>query len=323
MTDKGDILMTKVVSIGIHIVDILGRYVTSIPEGQNLALLDEIRVTVAGTAAGTSIDMAKLGLSVTAMGAVGDDELGNFLIDTMGKYGINTKSLVRKKGIPTSATMLPIRPNGERPALHVIGANGEFCWEDVDLDVIKDSDYLHMGGTSLLSNFDGQPTVDLLKYAKKNGVVTTFDLVAIDRPDLLDLIEPCLPYIDYFMPGLEEAEMMTGLKERSEVIKYFLDRGTKHTVFKMGEEGSSIAYYENGKIVEIIVPIIRNEVVDSTGCGDSYCAGFITGLSKGWDLKQCAQLGTACGSLVISGLGSDAGIVDFEDTYKYMINASN
>jgi len=314
--------MTKVVSVGIHIVDILGRYVTSIPEGQNLALLDEIRITVAGTAAGTSIDMAKLGLSVTAMGAVGDDELGNFVIDAMNKYGIDTKYLARKEGIPTSATMLPIRPNGERPALHVIGANGEFYWEDVDLDVIKDSDYLHMGGTSLLSNFDGQPTVDLLKYAKENGVITTFDLVAIDRPDLLDLIEPCLPYIDYFMPGLEEAEMMTSLKNRVDIIKYFLDRGAKHTVFKMGEDGSSIAYYENGEIIEKIVPIIRSKVVDSTGCGDSYCAGFITGLSKGWDLEKCAKFGTACGSLVISGLGSDAGIVDFEKTYKYMIDAS-
>ena len=313
--------MTKVVSVGIHIVDILGRHVTSIPEGQSLALLDEIRVTVAGTAAGTSVDMAKLGLSVTAMGAVGDDELGTFLINTMEKYKINTKCLVRKKGIPTSATILPIRPNGERPALHVIGANGAFCWEDANLDVIKDSDYLHMGGTSLLSSFDGQPTVDLLKYAKENEVVTTFDLVAIDRPDLLDLIEPCLPYIDYFMPSLEEAEMMTGLKERSDVIKFFLDRGAKHTVFKMGHEGSSIAYYKNGKLIEKIVPIIKNDVIDSTGCGDSYCAGFITGLSKNWDLLKCAQFGTACGSLVISGLGSDAGIVDFEDTYKYMLNA--
>jgi sugar/nucleoside kinase (ribokinase family) len=312
--------MVKVVSVGLHIVDILGRYVTSIPDGQNLALLDEIRVTVAGTAAGTSIDMAKLGLSVTAMGAVGDDELGNFLIDTMGKYKIDTKSLVRKKDIPTSATMLPIRPNGERPALHVIGANGKFCWDDVDLDVIKDSDYLHMGGTSLLSVFDGQSTVDLLKYAKENGVVTTFDLVAIDRPDLLDLIVPCLPYIDYFMPGLEEAEMMTGLKDRNKIIKFFLDKGAKHTVFKMGGDGSSIAYYDNKELVEIIVPIIESDVVDSTGCGDSYCAGFIKGLSEGWSLEKSAQLGTACGSLVISGLGSDAGIVDFENTHKHMID---
>ena len=310
--------MAKVVSAGIHIVDILGRYVTSIPKGQNVALIEEIRVTIAGTAAGTSVDMAKLGLKVTAMGAIGDDELGNFLVNTMKKYGIKTECLVRKKGIPTSATMLPIRPNGERPALHVIGANGEFCSQDVNFEAVKDADFLHMGGTSLLTKFDGQPTVELLKYAKENGAVTTFDLVAIDRPDLLELINPCLPYIDYFMPGLEEAEMMTGLKDRQEIIRYFLDKGVKCTVFKMGEKGSSIAYYKNKELVETITPVIESKIVDSTGCGDSYCAGFITGLSKGWELEKCAEFGTACGSLVISGLGSDAGIIDFDSTYEYM-----
>jgi len=75
--------MARVVSLGIQIVDILGRPVTEIPEGQNVALLEEIRITVAGTAAGTSVDLAKLGAEVYAMGAIGEDELGNFLLSTI------------------------------------------------------------------------------------------------------------------------------------------------------------------------------------------------------------------------------------------------
>ena len=86
----------------------------------------------------------------------------------------------------------------------------------------------------------GEPTRKVLEFAKQNGVTTTFDLVAVQRPDLLDLIEPCLPYVDYFMPGLEEAIMMCGLMDRQEVIRFFLERGTGHTVFKMGEQGSRI-----------------------------------------------------------------------------------
>ncbi|MFZ9228139.1 MAG: sugar kinase, partial [Candidatus Nanopelagicales bacterium] len=65
--------MKKIVSMGVHILDVLGRHVSEIPPGQNIALLDEIRITAAGTAAGTSVDMAKLGASVIAMGAVGED----------------------------------------------------------------------------------------------------------------------------------------------------------------------------------------------------------------------------------------------------------
>ncbi len=313
--------MARVVCLGIQIADILGRPVVEIPEGQNVALLEEIRITVAGTAAGTSVDLAKLGAEVFAMGAIGEDEIGNFLVTTMQRYGIDTSCLKRKPGVQTSSTMLPIRPNGERPALHVPGANGELVWEDLDLDVIASADFLHMGGTSLLPKFDGEPTRKVLEFAKQNGVTTTFDLVALKRPDLLELIEPCLPYVDYFMPGFEEAIMMCGLKDRQEVIRFFLERGTRHTVFKMGDQGSSIAYLEDGRIKEIRIPCFKVPVVDSTGCGDAYCAGFIMGLAMGWDLEKAARLGTASGGLVIQGLGSDAGIVDLNQTIKFMEGA--
>jgi sugar/nucleoside kinase (ribokinase family) len=310
--------VSTVVSLGIHILDILGRYVTRIPDGQHVELIHEIRLTVAGTAAGTSVDLAKLGANVIAMGAIGNDEMGNFVVDSMKRHGINTDCLVRKNGVQTSATMLPIRPNGARPALHVLGANAEFSIEDINFDVIAKADYLHFGGTYLLPKLDGEPTREVLKYAKEKGVTTTLDMIALDRPDLLEKLEPCLPHVDYFMPGLEEAMMICKLKNRKEVIKFFLDRGVRHTVFKMGGDGSSIA--ANG-MEEIRLPAYKVPIVDSTGCGDAYCAGFIVGLSKGWSLEKAGQLGTAAGSLVITGLGSDAGIVNFEKTIEFMNSA--
>ncbi len=307
-----------VVSIGVHIVDVLGRPVKRIPPGQHIDLLKEIRITVAGTAAGTSVDMAKLGLHVIAMGAVGKDALGDFLITTMSKYGIDTSGIVRKSGVQTSATILPIRPNGDRPALHVIGANGEFSIEDIDFSVIAKAKILHMGGTSLLPKLDGIPTRDILKFAKEHNVITTFDLLTIERSDLLNIIKPCLPYIDFFMPNLEEAEMITRLSDRKDIIKFFLDNGVKTIVLKMGEKGSIIAYYSGSKIEEIRIPIYKINVVDTTGCGDAYCAGFITGLLKGFEIRKCGLLGAAAGALVASGLGSDAGIVDLESTLNFM-----
>lgn len=313
--------MAKVVSLGIHIADVLGRPVTHIPEGQKLSILEEIRITVAGTAAGTSIDLAKLGMQVFAMGALGEDELGNFVETTMQRYGINTKGLVRKKGVQTSATMLPIRPNGERPALHVPGTSEVLCYDDVDLATIAESDFLHIGGTPLMPKFDGAPMKKVFKYAKEHGVTTTYDLLAMDRPDLLEKVSVCLPYVDYFMPGFEEAVMMCGLSDRKDIIRFFLNRGAKHTVFKMGAEGSSVGWFENDQLKEIRIPALKVPVVDSTGCGDAYCAGFITGLSMGWDLEKAAWLGTAAGALVIQGLGSDAGIVDLESTISFMNSA--
>jgi len=311
--------MAEVVSLGIHILDILGRPVTRIPPRQDVDLLEEIRLTVAGTAAGASVDMAKLGLDVLAMGAIGEDAGGNFILDTMERYGIDTRGLVRKAGVQTSATMLPIRPNGERPALHVLGANAALTEADVDLDAIAGAKHLHFGGVYLMPQLDGEPTARILKHAQDHGVPVTLDLIAIDRPDLLQILEPALPYVDYFMPGLDEARLISGLEDRLAVIAFFLDLGAKMTVFKMGAEGSSIAWRNDaGSIEEIRVPALRATVVDSPGCGDAYCAGFITGLLKGWDIADCARLGTAAAGLVITGLGSDAGIVDFDQTVAFM-----
>ena len=311
-----------VVSLGIHILDVLGRPVTRIPPKQDVDLLEEIRLTVAGTAAGTSVDLAKLGVHVLAMGAIGEDAAGNFIVDTMNRYGIDTGGLRRKLAVQTSATMLPIRPNGERPALHVLGANAELTAEDIDFDAIANARHLHFGGTYLMPKLDGPPTAHILAFAKERGVPITLDLIAIDRPDLLEVIAPALPYVDYFMPGLDEARLISGLHNRQDVIRFFLDRGVRHTVFKMGAEGSSIAWRgANGEIEENRVPAFASPVVDSTGCGDAYCAGFIVGLLHGWNLVECARFGTAAAGLVIRGLGSDAGIVDFDHTFEFMRSA--
>lgn len=307
-----------VVSLGVHILDVLGRYVSEIPPGQNLALLEEIRMTVAGTAAGTSVDLAKLGADVVAMGALGDDEAGNFVQDTMNRYGINTQHLVRKTGVQTSASMLPIRPNGERPALHVVGANGELTLDDVNFEVIAEADVLHLGGTYVMPKFDGEPSAEVLKFAQENGVTTTLDMLAIAKDDMLGILAPCLPYIDYFMPGLDEAKLICGLDKRQDVIDFFLDKGVKHTVFKMGDQGSSIAGHN---MDEIRLPALNVPVVDSTGCGDAYCAGFIVGLTKGYNLTDAGKLATAAAAQVITGLGSDAGIKDLASTLEFMQHA--
>jgi sugar/nucleoside kinase (ribokinase family) len=314
--------MAEVVSLGIHILDVLGRPVSRIPPRQDVDLIDEIRLTVAGTAAGTSVDLAKLGADVLAMGAIGEDAAGNFIVDTMNRYGIDTSGLRRKSGVQTSASMLAIRPSGERPALHVLGANAELTLEDIDFDTIAASKHLHFGGTYLMPKLDGEPTARILRFAQERGVLVTLDLIAIDRPDLLDVIAPALPYVDYFMPGLDEARMICGLQDRRDVIRFFLDRGARHTVFKMGGEGSSIAWRGgDGEIEEIRIPAFASRVVDSTGCGDAYCAGFIVGLRRGWDLVECGCLGTAAAGLVIGGLGSDAGIVDLQQTIDFMRSA--
>ncbi len=307
--------MAEIVSMGVHILDVLGRYVSEIPPGQGISLIDEIRITAAGTSAGTSVDLAKLGCSVTAVGALGNDEMGNILIGILKRYGVNTKYLSRKDGVQTSGSILPIRPNGERPALHVMGSNAVFSFEDVPRDIVAKADFVHIGGFYLMPKFDGPDTVKTLELAKEHGAVTTMDILGIKQDGMAEKILPSMPYLDYFMPNLEEATMITGLTDPDEMCKYFLNAGAKNVVLKMGERGSLIASSTGERIR---VPAFKVKLVDTTGCGDAWSAGFIAGLSLNMSVTKAAQLGSACGSLVASGLGSDAGIIDLESTLAFI-----
>jgi len=306
--------MPNIVSMGVHILDVLGRHVSEIPPGQNIALIDEIRITAAGTAAGTAVDMAKLGCKVVAVGAAGDDEMGNVLLGIMNRYGIDTSYMKRKKGVQTSGTMLPIRPNGERPALHVMGTNATFCFEDVPQDVVRNADFVHIGGFYLMPKFDGEDTVKTLKVAREGKAITTMDILGIKQDNMAEKILPVMPYLDYFMPNLEEAQMITGLTDLDELCNFFLNAGAKHVVLKMGARGSLI---KDKAGLRLRIPAFKVAVVDTTGCGDAWTGGFIAGLSRGMTIEEAAQLASACGSLVATGLGSDAGIIDFDSTMKF------
>ncbi|WP_198155140.1 PfkB family carbohydrate kinase [Candidatus Burkholderia verschuerenii] len=103
---------------GTYILDILGVPVTEIPPGGSRVFLDEIRLTVAGTAGGTVVPCARLGLKALAVGAVGTDEKADWIINTLDNEGIDSSLMERIEGAPTSATILPIRPDGSRPVLH-------------------------------------------------------------------------------------------------------------------------------------------------------------------------------------------------------------
>lgn len=311
MTTPGPATLT----IGIHIVDILGRPVEAVPEGQGIALLDEIRMTVAGTAAGTAIDMARLGANVTTIGAIGDDELGRWLTHKMSSEGVDTRGLSIEPSAPTSATMLPIRPNGERPALHVKGANALLSLDHIDWDLVAAADFVHIGGTCLLDQLDGQPTAEILRRAQAGGAITSLDMLGMPDSDFDALFGPCLPFIDYFLPNDDDALMVSGQTNQADAVKWLHDKGVGATVITLGEHGASFVPAGG---VEVRVPAYKVDVVDTTGCGDAFSAGFIVGLAEGMDPQGAMELGVASGSLVATGLGSDAGITDREGLSRFM-----
>ena len=299
--------------VGLTILDISGRPIVAIPEKSNVGFIEEIRLNPAGTASGSLINAAKLGLECLPIAAVGNDEKGNFILDYYSRMEIDCSMIQRTDDAPTSATILPIRSNGDRPGWHCRGASDHLFVKEDDFDKVCDAKVLHHGGTGLLNAMDHGQSAKLLKYAKAKGLTVTFDLIAPDT-ETVELLKPILPHVDYFMPSMEEAEILSGESEPSDIVKFFMDLGVGTCVLKWGPKGSYVANVDG----HFRVPAYEVEVSDTTGCGDSYCGGFIAGLVKGFDLENSCRLGTAASALVATALGSDAGVIDFEQTIKFM-----
>ncbi|MGH7923848.1 MAG: carbohydrate kinase family protein [Candidatus Binatus sp.] len=304
----------QVVTLGAHVLDILGRYVTRIPEGQGGVLLDEIRLAPAGSAAGTAVGLAKLGLSVATVGAVGDDALADVLMRALNAFGIDISHVVRKPGVQTSASILPIRPNGDRPALHVVGANAAYSIDDVPWQLIESAPHLHLGGSDSMRGLGRDGAAEILRRARDGGATTSMDILSEGSPKLLAILKPCLPFVDWFMPNADQACKLTESRAPEEAAARLLDLGVGGVVLTMGGDGSLLTTARG----RVYLPAHDIAVVDTSGCGDAYCAGFIRALMLGWPPPECMKLGNAAAALVAQGLGSDAGIRDLDDTIRSM-----
>jgi sugar/nucleoside kinase (ribokinase family) len=299
----------RVACVGTYIVDVLGRPVSELPRGQVSSRLEEIRMTPAGTAGGTSVDLARLGARVVAMGAIGRDHIGDFLVSALTAEGVDPSHLVPKDGVQTSATMLPIHPDGSRPAWHVPGANSTFTLHDVAWEALAACDAVHVGGLTALPGIDGEPAGQILRYARERGALTTADFLGVRGEAPAELLAHCLPHVDIFMPNEGEALAATGESDVAAAAERLRSLGASTVIVKRGPDGCLVLDDDGARSL----PALDVPVIDTTGCGDAFCAGVIVARRAGWPIDEAARLGCITGSLNVRGLGSDAGARDVDE----------
>ncbi|WP_418057359.1 carbohydrate kinase family protein [Pimelobacter simplex] len=292
-----------VAAVGVHVLDTHVLGISSIPEGSDGQLVDTIRMSAAGTAGGTALVLARLGATVRSYGAVGDDPVGDTLLALLSRSGVDIGGLVRKPEAQTSASVLPVRPDGARPAWHCIGANGAFTLADLPSDVLDGVTHLHLGGPEFLG---GDAAGELLARARAAGITTSVDVLAPGDPDMLAWIAAALPHTDYLLPNDEQVLGFTGATSLADGARALLDQGVGCVAVTQGARGALVA--QGADVTD--VPAYPVAVVDTTGCGDAFSAGFLRGLSLGRDPVAAAALGCATAAQVAQGLGSDAGTYD-------------
>jgi sugar/nucleoside kinase (ribokinase family) len=301
-------------SMGFYTFDCLGWPFSEVPAGGGTNLLTEIALAVSGAAGVAAIVAAKLGLKTCAVGGVGDDMMGDWVLQRTAQFGVDMTDLRRCPAVPTSSSIVLTRADGSRPALHVKGATGAFVVGEDRFDAVTDCTVFHLGGVGLMDAMDGARNAALMKHAKARGCITTVDVFAGSQSDLPD-VAAVLPHTDYFIPSIEEAEALSGLSDRRKMVEFFFDLGAKCCVFTLGAQG---AYYHNRDGTAFTVPAFKVAVKCTCGCGDVFNAGFAYGLIKGMAPRDAVRFAQACSALNATGLGSQAGIRDLAQVTALM-----
>lgn len=301
-------------SIGFYTFDCLARPVTDLPPGGGTFFVDEFTLAVSGAAGSAAIVGAKHGLNVQAVGGVGDDDMGDWVLAKLKSFGVDTQNMQRCVGATTSSSIVTTRPDGARPALHKKGATGAFYIDDAAIDRVLDTKILHVGGVGLMDRMDQGRTVEVMQAAKAAGCITTLDVFASTADDL-PLVEPLLPHTDYFMPSEEEAAALSGVADYDAVCDFLLERGAGCIVLTLGAEGALYAHKDGTRFRR---PAFDINVVCSCGCGDCFNAGFATGLHLELDAESCVELAQAASAQNATGLGSQAGVRSLEETRAFI-----
>ncbi|MGW4059406.1 carbohydrate kinase family protein [Amycolatopsis sp. NPDC004747] len=292
-----------VITLGAHVFDVQVRPVEAIPDGQGAALVEQIRFGPAGTAAGTALTLAKLGAAVRTAGAIGTDPIGDLLLAMLAGHGIDTSLVVRRAGVQTSASVLPIRPDGSRPAFHVPGANLTYGPDDIAQADLARATHLHLGAPELMG---GENAAKILSAARAAGVVTSADLLAPGDPGVLAWIAPALSRLDYLLPNEQQVLGLTGAETLEDGARALLAHGVGCVAVTRDARGALVITADE----VVAVPAFAVDVVDTTGCGDAFSAGFLRGVGLGRSPRDAAVLGSAAAALVAQGLGSDHGEFD-------------
>ena len=155
----------------------------------------------------------------------------------------------------------------------------------------------------------GEDAAKVLAHARENDVITSADVLAPGEPGLLEWIAPALPQLDYLLPNDEQVLGFTGAGDLEEGCRALLERGVGCVAATRGAEGALVVDADGA----VAVPAFEVDVVDTTGCGDAFSAGFLRGLDLGADRAEAARMGCATAALVAQGLGTDYGSFTLAD----------
>jgi len=298
-----------VIVAGLAVADVIGRPVDlrNLPKRGALKLLDSITLTTGGNVSNVGIDLAKLGFRVGAITRVGNDSLGRFVTQHYRTFGIDTEGVIVDAKAQTSATMVSVGKDGERTFLHTRGCMAHFRASDVlaYIPLLQKARILAFGYLGLLPETEKEFKHLFRTLKAKTSLKLFLDSAASPRVTT-SALKGFLPFVDFFVPSYEEAVRITGCKTPEAIVEFLFRAGAPHVVgVKLGARG---CYISDGRRSGYVKAWHVKSVVDATGAGDAFVAGFIAGTLKGLDAFKAARLANTVAASCVSAVGASTAI---------------
>jgi ribokinase len=294
-----------VVGFGALNVDKLFR-VNKIAGAEEEGFIMDCEETCGGSAANTTVGLARLGCKVGFIGKVADDREGKMLIEDFRKEGVDTDGIIHAKNGRSGTVMGFVDKKGERALYVDPGVNDSITFDEINKEYASQTKFLHL--TSFVGEKSFQTQKKLVEATPKN-VKLSLDPGELYARKGLATLESLVKRALVLMPNRSELELLTQKTDYRKGAEFLLEKGVRIVAVKLGNKGCYVTDEKESHLIEAF----KVKVVDTTGAGDAFCAGFLYGLINDKRLYECGRLGNFVASRCIMRMGARSGLPHLDD----------
>ncbi len=310
MTKKLDIVV-----VGELNMDLILTGLPSFLEMGQSKLSKDMDFTLGSASAIFASNIAKLGNKVGFLGKIGDDILGDYILQSLLSRNVDTSKIIRDKNEKTGICVSISFPENYAMASFP-GVRESFCLEDIDFDYISMARHMHLSSYYLQPGLR-EGCTELFKHAKELGLTTSFDSdndpSGLWDSSILDILQ----YVDIFLPNEIEALQIAKCNDLQSALNVLSDI-VNTVVIKTGKNGA----WAKNREQTIHANAFKVEVVDTTGAGDSFNSGFIYQYLNGADIDKCILWGNACAAISTTKIGGTTSFPDVAELQYFFSERS-
>lgn len=306
-----------VVCLGVLVSDILIKGVRDDIMDCVEHMTESISLNTGGDALNEAVTCSRLGLKTALVGNLGADFFGDYIVNVLKKENISAEGITFFSDCQTAVNVALIGSEGKRCILTAPVTNmNRMELTEKGAAVLRETELICIGSLFVSRSLDAEMVQEIYRTAGETGAVTVADASFRDPTEWVD-VDPYswIDGVDYFLPSYEEGSRITGKKEPEDIARELLSHVKKAVILKLGAEGSLVCSHE-GDMYR--VPAFSVDVVDTTGAGDNFVAGFLWGLKQKLSLRECCLRATAVGGMATTGVGANGAVKSAEQMELFL-----